>query len=153
MQIAVSAWIELNRPKRAGSGSRKSEKVNTLLFLWDSFWTLQDIGMLQRATCFALSAPQDSAATKNNSGAMAWKRQCGSEAVMPVQPVGQLLPPPPSPSPPPPPPPPTSYADNTPPTWHSFYNWTSLGLDKVILCAFSDLFHQAGQGRPCLLDS
>ena len=78
---------------------------------------------------------------------------------MPVQPVGQLLPPPPpsppSPSPPspspssPPPsspsPPPTSYADNTPPTWHSFYNWTSLGLDKVILCAFSDLFHQVGQ--------
>ena len=83
---------------------------------------------------------------KNNSGAMAWKRQCGSEAVMPVQPVGQLLPPPPSPpSPPSPPPPPSSYADNTPPTWHSFYNWTSLGLDKVILCAFSDLFHQAGQ--------
>ena len=73
---------------------------------------------------------------------MAWKRQCGTEAVMPVQPVGQLLPPPPSPPPPSPPPPPSSpppsspspspsppsssYADNTPPTWHSFYNWTSL---------------------------
>ena len=74
---------------------------------------------------------------------MAWKRQCGTEAVMPVQPVGQLLPPPPFP--PSASPLSSSYADNTPPTWHSFYNWTSLGLDKVILCAFSDLFHQAGQ--------